>query len=91
MVVKLFWLLPDSCLVHTSLVAGLSIAGLFLRLLLDPGPWPEQHGLAQILQMDGIPAEEKFHAFRYLEWVHDTDIAVDQGASDYMFPDSTID
>ena len=62
---------------HTSLLIGLALSGLFLRLLLDPGPWPEQHGLAEV-QFDGMMAEDKFHAFPYLEWVQDAE-PIEQG------------
>jgi len=64
-----------SCLVHISLLAGLALSGVYLRFLLDPGPWPDQHGLSQLVQLDGVPSEDKFQAFPYLKWVRDSDIA----------------
>uniref|UniRef100_A0AC34RKC1 Uncharacterized protein n=1 Tax=Panagrolaimus sp. JU765 TaxID=591449 RepID=A0AC34RKC1_9BILA len=43
-----------------------------LRFLLDPPPWPEYHHAAdQLISADTIVAEEKFHVFKYIDWVRD--------------------
>uniref|UniRef100_A0A914H2V7 Uncharacterized protein n=1 Tax=Globodera rostochiensis TaxID=31243 RepID=A0A914H2V7_GLORO len=60
------------CLPHMSTVAGLAISSVYLRFLLDPGPWPEHSLTEQLVQMDGVLAEDKFRQFPYLEWVRDS-------------------
>ncbi|KAL3115526.1 hypothetical protein niasHT_018159 [Heterodera trifolii] len=63
------------CLPHLSIVAGLAISSVYLRVLLDPGPWPELSLAEHLIQIDGIVAEDKFCHFSYLEWVRDSLLA----------------
>ncbi|KAH7714867.1 hypothetical protein AAVH_17759 [Aphelenchoides avenae] len=60
----------DSCLSHMSTVAAGALLT-FLRLLLDPAPWPEFHFADQLVQIDAVVAEDRFVQFRYIDWVRD--------------------
>uniref|UniRef100_A0A915EL16 Uncharacterized protein n=1 Tax=Ditylenchus dipsaci TaxID=166011 RepID=A0A915EL16_9BILA len=60
-----------TCLLHTSTVVGLGIV-MFLRFLLDPGPWPELRFVDQLVQIDQIVAEDHFEHFKYIDWVRDS-------------------
>ncbi|KAE9554731.1 hypothetical protein FO519_002059 [Halicephalobus sp. NKZ332] len=61
----------EACLPHLSAVTtGALITA--LRFLLDPPPWPEYHSAAdQLISADRIVSEDRFHFFKYIEWVRD--------------------
>ncbi|VDM38684.1 unnamed protein product [Toxocara canis] len=44
----------------------------FLRFLLDPGPWPEFFLADQPVTVQNIPAEDQFRQYRYARWVRDS-------------------
>lgn len=62
-----------ACSTHMSALAG-AILVLYLRYLLDPGPWPELRFADHIVQIDSIAAEDQFRVFKYIEWVHDSSL-----------------
>lgn len=65
-----FWIL-DLCSAHSSTVAAGALV-VFLRFLLDRGPWPEYYLADQPVVVYGIAAEEKFRQFSYGRWVRDS-------------------
>ncbi|KAM3728718.1 UPF0764 protein [Dirofilaria immitis] len=59
---------PDLCSAHSSTVAAGALV-VFLRFLLDRGPWPEYYLADQPAVVYGIAAEEKFRQFSYGRWM----------------------
>lgn len=44
----------------------------FLRFLLDPGPWPEFFLADQPVTLQNILSEDQFRQYRYARWVKDS-------------------
>uniref|UniRef100_A0A915Q5Y9 Uncharacterized protein n=1 Tax=Setaria digitata TaxID=48799 RepID=A0A915Q5Y9_9BILA len=61
----------DLCSEHSSTVAAGALL-VFLRFLLDRGPWPEYYLADQAVLVYNIAAEDKFRQFRYGRWVRDS-------------------
>ncbi|VDO65818.1 unnamed protein product [Onchocerca flexuosa] len=64
----------DSCSAYSSTVAAGALV-VFLRFLLDRGPWPEYYLTDQPVVVYSIAAEEKFRQFSYGRWVRDSFIS----------------
>ncbi|VDK83230.1 unnamed protein product [Onchocerca ochengi] len=64
----------DLCSPHSSTVAAGALV-VFLRFLLDRGPWPEYYLTDQPVVVYSIAAEEKFRQFSYGHWVRDSFIS----------------
>jgi hypothetical protein len=60
---------------HRSMLAFNALT-ISLRLLINPPSWPELrlHDQVLIVQMDQIPAEDRFKQFRYIQWVEDSNL-----------------
>uniref|UniRef100_A0A0R3RJG7 UPF0764 protein C16orf89 homolog n=1 Tax=Elaeophora elaphi TaxID=1147741 RepID=A0A0R3RJG7_9BILA len=67
-------ILYDLCSAHSATVAAGALA-VFLRFLLDRGPWPEYYLADQPVVVYSIAAEEKFRQFSYGRWVRDSFIS----------------
>ncbi|VBB34238.1 unnamed protein product, partial [Acanthocheilonema viteae] len=67
-------LYPDLCSAHSATVAAGALL-VFLRFLLDRGPWPEYYLADQPVVVYSIAAEEKFRQFSYGRWVRDSFIS----------------
>ncbi|KHN77792.1 UPF0764 protein C16orf89 -like protein [Toxocara canis] len=61
----------DYCSTHSATVASGALV-VFLRFLLDPGPWPEFFLADQPVTVQNIPAEDQFRQYRYARWVRDS-------------------
>ncbi|KAK6112099.1 hypothetical protein QQG55_46310 [Brugia pahangi] len=64
----------DICSARSATVAAGALA-VYLRFLLDRGPWPEYYLADQPVVVYGIAAEEKFRQFSYGRWVRDSFIS----------------
>ncbi|CAG9535824.1 unnamed protein product [Cercopithifilaria johnstoni] len=63
------------CSTHSATVAAGALA-VFLRFLLDRGPWPEYYLADQPVVVYSIAAEDKFRQFSYSRWVRDSFISL---------------
>uniref|UniRef100_A0A9J2PSF0 Uncharacterized protein n=1 Tax=Ascaris lumbricoides TaxID=6252 RepID=A0A9J2PSF0_ASCLU len=61
----------DYCSTHSAAVASGALV-VFLRFLLDPGPWPEFFLADQPVTLQNILSEDQFRQYRYARWVKDS-------------------
>uniref|UniRef100_A0A183DXJ7 Dolichyl-P-Glc:Glc(2)Man(9)GlcNAc(2)-PP-dolichol alpha-1,2-glucosyltransferase n=1 Tax=Gongylonema pulchrum TaxID=637853 RepID=A0A183DXJ7_9BILA len=61
----------DTCSLHSATVAAGALV-VFLRFLLDGGPWSEYHLADQPVVIHSIAAEDKFRQYRYGAWMRDS-------------------
>uniref|UniRef100_A0A915BGC7 Nicastrin n=1 Tax=Parascaris univalens TaxID=6257 RepID=A0A915BGC7_PARUN len=61
----------DYCSTHSATVASGALV-VFLRFLLDPGPWPEFFLADQPVMLQNITSEDQFRQYRYARWVGDS-------------------
>uniref|UniRef100_A0A0M3I5Y4 COesterase domain-containing protein n=1 Tax=Ascaris lumbricoides TaxID=6252 RepID=A0A0M3I5Y4_ASCLU len=61
----------DYCSTHSATVASGALV-VFLRFLLDPGPWPEFFLADQPVTLQNILSEDQFRQYRYARWVKDS-------------------
>lgn len=66
--------ISDLCSTHSTAIAAAALT-VFLRFLLDRGPWPEYYLVDQPVAVYSIAAEENFRQFSYGRWIHDSFIS----------------